>query len=184
MGQQFSVDVNNAKQDAIETAIGTAPLLRFYDGAMPANCATAAAGTQIASQALPSDWLGAAVAGVKSKSGSWAGTFSAAGLARYARIYDSTGTTCHWQFLVSQAWQGSTSYVLNQHTNNGGNVYRCTTAGASASSGGPTGTGTSITDGAAVWAYVGTVDMVMDNTNSANGQSWTVTSFTNTASNQ
>jgi hypothetical protein len=40
------------------------------------------------------------------------------------------------------------------HVNTGsGKLYRCTTAGTSASSGGPTGTGTSITDGTAVWEY-------------------------------
>jgi hypothetical protein len=40
------------------------------------------------------------------------------------------------------------------HVNVGsGNLYRCTTAGTSAASVGPRGTGSSITDGTAVWAY-------------------------------
>ncbi len=36
------------------------------------------------------------------------------------------------------------------------NVYHCTTAGTTAASGGPTGTGTAIADGTAVWQWVGT----------------------------
>jgi hypothetical protein len=52
-------------------------------------------------------------------------------------------------------WATSTAYALNAQVSAGGNVYKCTTAGTSASTGnGPTGTGTGITDGTAVWAYV------------------------------
>jgi hypothetical protein len=39
---------------------------------------------------------------------------------------------------------------------NGGNVYVLTAGGTSAGSGGPTGTGGSITDNGCTWAYVGT----------------------------
>lgn len=52
------------------------------------------------------------------------------------------------------AWKGSTAYSLNAYTNNGGNSYQVITAGTSAASGGPTGTGASITDGTVVWKYV------------------------------
>ncbi|WP_199615562.1 GDSL-type esterase/lipase family protein [Paenibacillus alkalitolerans] len=50
-------------------------------------------------------------------------------------------------------WAASTAYSLNQTVTNVGNVYKCTTAGTSATSGGPTGTGTGIVDGTAIWAY-------------------------------
>lgn len=92
MALQYSVAVNNARLDAIETVVGTAPLLKIYTGSMPASCATAATGTLLASFALPSDWLAAAASGVKSKSGTWSGAASAAGTAGYARITDSGGT--------------------------------------------------------------------------------------------
>jgi hypothetical protein len=52
------------------------------------------------------------------------------------------------------AWAPSTAYTLAQIRTNGGNTYRCTTGGTSAASGGPSGTGTGIADGTAVWAYV------------------------------
>lgn len=52
------------------------------------------------------------------------------------------------------AWATSTAYSLNAYRSANGAVYKCTTAGTSASSGsGPSGTGSSITDGTAVWAY-------------------------------
>lgn len=52
------------------------------------------------------------------------------------------------------AWAASTAYSVDNIRTKGGNVYRVTTAGTSASSGGPTGTGTSITDGTVVWEYI------------------------------
>lgn len=51
------------------------------------------------------------------------------------------------------AWVASTAYAVGALVSNGGNLYLCTTAGTSASSGGPSGTGGAITDGTAVWAY-------------------------------
>jgi len=130
---------------------------------------------------LPADWMSAASVGVKSLLGGWTGTADAGGLAGYFRITDAAGTTCHWQGLLSQPWAASTAYLLNQQVSIGGNVYRCTTAGTSASSGGPTGTGSGISDGTAVWAYIGPVDMVLDNGNLALGQTVQVTGFTLTA---
>lgn len=54
------------------------------------------------------------------------------------------------------AWVGNTAYILGQAVSNGGNVYICTTAGTSAASGGPSGTGrAAIADGSAAWYYWG-----------------------------
>lgn len=54
-----------------------------------------------------------------------------------------------------QDWAASTAYVLDEiATNDSGKVYECTTAGTSAGSGGPTGTGQAITDGTVTWRYV------------------------------
>ena len=97
MALQYSTPVNNARLDAIETATGATALLKIYTGAAPANCAAAASGTLLATLTLPSDWMAAASAGVKAKTGSWTGTGSAAGVAGYCRIYDNSGATCHIQ---------------------------------------------------------------------------------------
>lgn len=58
------------------------------------------------------------------------------------------------------AWVGNTAYsTLGQLVQNGTNEYELITSGTSAVSGGPTGTGTNITDGTAHWRYVNTVDL-------------------------
>lgn len=54
------------------------------------------------------------------------------------------------------AWQGSVAYTYGAVVSNGGNLYICQTAGTSAGSGGPTGTGAAgITDGGVTWFFYG-----------------------------
>jgi len=50
-------------------------------------------------------------------------------------------------------WAASTAYAVGAQVTNGSNVYTCVTAGTSASSGGPTGTGTGIADNTCVWNF-------------------------------
>jgi hypothetical protein len=98
MSIQLSATVRNARLDAIETAIGTSPILKIRTGAAPATCATADSGTVLATLTLPSDWLAAAASGSKAKSGTWEDTAAdSTGTAAHFRIYDSGGTTCHLQ---------------------------------------------------------------------------------------
>ena len=51
-------------------------------------------------------------------------------------------------------WVASTSYSVGDKVNNNNNIYICTTAGTSAGSGGPSGTGTGISDNNVVWDFV------------------------------
>lgn len=97
MALQYSVPVNNARLDGIETAAGASAKLRIYTGGVPANCGAAATGTLLVEMALPSDWMNAAAAGVKTKLGTWSGTGSGTGTAGYFRIVDNAGTTAHVQ---------------------------------------------------------------------------------------
>ena len=97
MALQYSVAVNNARLDAVETATGATAKLRIYTGAAPANCAAAATGTLLVDMTLPADWMAAASSGSKAKSGTWSGTGVAAGTAGYFRIVDNAGTTAHIQ---------------------------------------------------------------------------------------
>lgn len=102
MALQYSVSVNNARLDAVESTTGASAKLRIYTGAAPANCAAAATGTLLVEMALPADWMAAASAGSKVKAGSWTGTGAAAGVAGYFRIVDNAGTTAHIQGTCGQ----------------------------------------------------------------------------------
>ena len=97
---QYSVAVNNARLDSIESTAGTAAHLKIYTGTQPANCATAASGTLLVDMTLPSDWMNAASAGSKTKLGTWSGTGITSGTAGYFRITDTAGTNCHIQGTV------------------------------------------------------------------------------------
>ncbi len=56
---------------------------------------------------------------------------------------------------VLSEWIANQSYALNETVHNdSGKIYICTDAGTSAGSGGPTGTGTGITDNNCEWDYV------------------------------
>lgn len=94
---QYSTTVNNARLDAVETAISTAPTLKLYSGAAPANCAAADTGTVLVSMTLPSDWMAAANAGAKAMAGSWSGTASAGAAATPTHFRLFQGATCHLQ---------------------------------------------------------------------------------------
>lgn len=99
---QLSVTARNASLDALETAIGTSPVIRIRTGAPPATCATADSGTVLATVTPPSDWMAAASGGSKAKAGTWEDTSAdAAGIAGHFRVYDSSGTTCHLQGTVT-----------------------------------------------------------------------------------
>lgn len=94
---QYSVAVRNARQDVVETTIGTTPHLRVGTGGAPADCATADSGTLLVDITLPSDWANAAAAGAKTKLGTWSGTAVAAGTPGHWRMKETTNVTCHMQ---------------------------------------------------------------------------------------
>jgi len=178
MAFQFDVASRNAALDASEATGGAGPPLEIRSGSPPANCASADTGTVLATLALPADWLAAAANGAKTLLGTWQDlSADAAGVAGHFRL--KGGGNCRIQGLVSAPWAGSRAYVLGEQAHNGGNLYRVTTPGTSAASGGPSGTGASITDGGVTWTFVqaGT-DMTLDNTNLALGQQVSVTAFT------
>jgi hypothetical protein len=102
MTLQYSVAVRNAKLDAVETSIGASAVLKIRTGTVPATCATADAGTVLATCTLPSDWMAAASGGTKAKSGTWEDTSADnTGTAAHFRIYASDGTTCGAQGTVT-----------------------------------------------------------------------------------
>ncbi len=113
MALQYSIAVNNARLDQVETTVGTAPKLQLRSGGVPANCAAAASGTLLAELTLPSDWMAAAASASKAKAGSWTGTGAAAGTIAHFRIVDTAGTTCHAQGTVTATGGGGDMTVDN-----------------------------------------------------------------------
>lgn len=90
--------------------------------------------------------------------------------------------------LSPAAWANTHGYLVGEYVKNDTapvKVYVCTQAGTSAGSGGPTGTGSSITDGTVKWAYVSALPSitVSDDTTHVTIESNTVADyFTLTAS--
>ena len=111
---QYSVAVRNARLDTVESTAGTDAILKIRTGAPPATCATADAGTVLATLTLPTDWMAAASAGAKAKAGTWQDTSAdATGTAAHFRIYASDGTTCHIQGTVTITGGGGDMTVDN-----------------------------------------------------------------------
>lgn len=96
MAIKLSEVVRNAKLDAAETAIGTAPTLEIWSGTRPADTSAGDAGdgAVLATVVLPSDWMNAASGGQKTLAGTWEDTSAdATGVASHFRI--KQGATVH-----------------------------------------------------------------------------------------
>ena len=110
----YSAAVRNAKLDAVESTIGTSPILKIRTGAPPATVATASSGTVLATVTLPSDWMAAASAGAKAKSGTWEDTSADnTGTAGHFEILASDGTTVHMRGTVTATGGGGDMEVNN-----------------------------------------------------------------------
>jgi hypothetical protein len=123
MSVQQSTTVRNAKLDAVETAIGVTPVLKFFSGAQPANCAASNSGTVLGTGTLPSDWMAAASGGTKSLLGTWtitgaAGASTGTDIGHY-RLYASDGTTCHEQGSVTDTGGGGDMTLDNSNIASG-----------------------------------------------------------------
>ena len=103
MAVQLSVAVRNGRLDQVESVTGTSAILRIRTGAAPADCAAADTGTVLVTITCPADYMNAASGGTKTKLGTWQDTSAdATGTAAHFRLYDSAGTTAHFQGTVGQ----------------------------------------------------------------------------------
>jgi hypothetical protein len=130
--------------------------LRLYSGTPPADANAALAGnTLLATLPMAATAFGAASAGVATANALTAAVAVATGRPTFARIIESDTTTVVGQMRAALVWLASTAFAVGDRVSNGANTYVATTAGTSAASGGPTGTGTGIADGSVVWAFEG-----------------------------
>lgn len=79
-------------------------------------------------------------------------TGSQASTASTALVFE---TIADATIAASAAWAPTTAYLVGDRVTNSGNVYVCSTAGTSAGSGGPVGTGVGEVDGTAAWDFLG-----------------------------
>lgn len=203
MSGQYSVAVRNAQLDALETIVGTSPILRIYNGTKPANVAASLSGnTLLAEGTLPSDWLAAASSGTKGKAGTWTLTgqtgASTGTTGTFYRIYKSDGTTA--------AVQGSfgTGLSINTSSSTSANGNVLTFASTTGAVTGMVVSGTGVIAGSTVVAVTSTTvtlsntstagvssgatiafsyDLAADNASIANGQGITINSYDLTAGN-
>ena len=106
MAIQYKISLINDRLDKLLADAGNAAVFRIYSGSMPANCATAASGTKLTDDALPTTWMGGASAGAVSKSGTWTLNGVAAGTAGYFRILDSGLAATYMQGTVTATGGG------------------------------------------------------------------------------
>lgn len=104
---QIATAVANDMLDAWETSIGTLPVVKFFTGSKPANCAAANTGTELWIKTLAADWASAAAAGVKALTSTpISSTAIATGSIGHYRLYASDGTTCKDQGSVTATGGG------------------------------------------------------------------------------
>lgn len=121
MTMQLADGIRNAMLDAIETWVGTSPILRFRSGAKPATVATASSGTVLAEITLGSDWAGAASGGAKTVSGVplTDSSANATGTAGHWELVKSDGTTVAMRGDVGLAGSGASAILSSLSINSG-----------------------------------------------------------------
>jgi hypothetical protein len=119
---QYSVDLRDARNDAIETVLGASPILELRTGAAPAGCAAADTGVLIASMTLPVDAFAASAAGVKAKLGTWEDlAANNTGIIAHYRLKTSGGV-CKMQGPASETGGGGEIILDNADVNAGQQV--------------------------------------------------------------
>jgi hypothetical protein len=186
VAEQLDTTLRTAMAQSYADALASGSM-KLFSGSLPANCAASDPATTLATGSLPAT-AATASSGVATKAGTWSftGAVAAGGgtVATVYRLYRSGGG-CAAQGTVGPSytadWAASTAYTAGDRRKNGANVYLCATSGTSASSGGPTGTGSGISDGTATWNYLGVAgDMGIDNTSISSGQAGAVSTWTRT----
>lgn len=197
MTVQYSTAHRNANMNDITTQAGATPYIIIYTGAVPATCATAASGTQLAALPCSNPFAPGASAGLLTASTITSASASNTGTAGYWRLCtDGTGATCVAQGTIFQTLTTTT----NNSTAADGNALSF--ASVTGISVGMTISGTGVAIGCTVAAISGTTvymsltstagvangasitfggDMSMANTAVTSGENIAISSWTDTA---
>ena len=120
MAITYSTAIANARLDVVESTIGASAIMKIRTGAPPATVASASTGTVLATLNLPSDWMAAASARSKAKSGAWTdASADATGTAGHFEITASDGTTVGMRGTVSASGGGGDMIVSTTTFNSG-----------------------------------------------------------------
>lgn len=155
MTTTYAASTKTARMNAVVTDIGTSgklKLLTAADAILASATLAATAGTVSGDTLTLSDANGA-TAGILNTTASAAGKAAKAIITTSADATKISGWTVGLTSTAAPAWAVTTAYALNAKVTNGANQYIATTGGTSTTGGGPTGTGTGITDGTVVWNY-------------------------------
>jgi hypothetical protein len=106
MAIKTSVTARNAALTSFIAEIGASPILKIFNGTVPATTAAADAnGTPLVTMTLPATAFGAVSAASVAKAGTWSGVGTAAAGAgtdaTHFRIYDA-GLECHYQGTLGE----------------------------------------------------------------------------------
>ena len=176
----YNTATKNARMDAVAAQID------FHNGPGVLQLGTSGMATVLAEIVLNDPCASNASGGVLTLNGFPKSDTSAnnSGKALSARIRDAnngdviTGLDVGLNSTAAPAWVASTAYTTGAYRTNGANQYKCITGGTSAASGGPTGTGTGITDGTVIWDWYAKAgaDIQLDSLEVTAGQTVTVNS--------
>ena len=123
MAIQFSTALRNNRADQITSTIGSAALLKIYDGTIPTNCAAALSGNnELVSETCGSPLAGSAASGVLTLNSITTAAATATGTATFFRIMNSSNTTCHMQGTVTATGGGGDMTLNTTYLTSGGNV--------------------------------------------------------------
>lgn len=182
MSATYRASLKTTRMTAVVTDIGTSGKMKVFTAAdvLIATFTLAATAGTVSGSVLTFSDANGATAGILNTTASASGKIMKATFTTSADVDVITGLTLGLNSTAAPNWAGSTAYTVGAFRTNGANQYKCVTAGTSASSGGPTGTGAGITDGTAVWDYYcpANADFQFDSLEYSTGQSITVNSAT------
>lgn len=114
---QFSTTLRTNRVGQIQATVGGSGVVKFFSGALPANCAAADPAGLLATLALPATFLTSA-GGAATIAGTWQTTGSSPGTIACFRMYDG-GAVCHQQGDVTATGGGGAITVDNTSITSG-----------------------------------------------------------------